>query len=39
MGFGGDFEALCGCVRERDPKSPTLGKLRVVLENMCEGGG
>lgn len=35
MGFSRDFEELCAVVQKRDAKSPALGKLKVVLENLC----
>ncbi|CAM9142333.1 unnamed protein product [Laminaria digitata] len=36
MGFSRDFEELCRLVQKRDGKSPALGELKVVLENLCE---
>lgn len=39
MGFSADFEKICEIVRKRDSKDPALGKLKVVLENLCDAKG
>ena len=36
MGFSRDFKELCAVVKKRDSKSTAFGKLKMVLENLCE---